>query len=449
MRAFVAAVIATLLLSLPATAADRVALVIGNSLYQHATPLDNPGNDAVDIAARLEGLGFRVHLAQDLTKQGLDSAVRDFTADLPGARVALFYYAGHALQAFGRNYLVPVDARLTSEADLDFEVMDLSLVMRQMEREPRINLVFLDACRDNPLQRNLARSMGASRSASLGTGLAQTQAGIGTLIAYATQPDNVALDGTGRNSPFTEAVLRHIETPGLEIRQLMTRVRNDVIQTTNGRQVPWDNSSLTADVYLAGGEGLPVPQVAALPGVAAPPVPDSPPRAARTNRDLDGRWRLVMESVVEGKPLRIDETVDILGGEFQIDRVLAGQTLNLHFQFDDEILDITSYLTLDRSAQLPQTDFNAIMRQSQQMQQQYQGKSPQEIQRLMQQNNAQIFQRMQQQMQQFNQVQAQDLFYQSTIRAAAPAAPTLTFDSVLLGDKGGQAPMRLTLERLR
>ena len=121
--------------------------------------------------------------------------------------------------------------------------------MRQMEREERVNLVFLDACRDNPLARNLALSMG-TRSASVGTGLAAVETGVGTLISYATQPGNVALDGSGKNSPFTESLLKHIETPGEDIAVILRKVRSDVISKTQGKQVPWGNSSLTGQVIL-------------------------------------------------------------------------------------------------------------------------------------------------------------------------------------------------------
>jgi uncharacterized caspase-like protein len=123
-------------------------------------------------------------------------------------------------------------------------------VLSQMEAEPRVNLVFLDACRDNPLARSFARTMGA-RSASVGQGLAQLQSAIGTMIAYATQPDAVALDGEGRNSPFTKALLKHIATPAADIGTVMRRVRADVIAETSERQVPWDHSSLVGDVVLA------------------------------------------------------------------------------------------------------------------------------------------------------------------------------------------------------
>src|SRR5262249_17363626 len=156
---------------------------------------------------------------------------------------ALVFYAGHGLQVHGRNYFVPVDARLDRETDLAFEAVPLDLVQQVMEQSRRTNILILDACRDNPLARNLARAMGA-RSRGIGRGLGQTQAGIGTLIVYATQPGNVALDGEGANSPFTAALLKHIETPGLEVRLVVSRVRQSVIEATRDKQVPWDSSSL-------------------------------------------------------------------------------------------------------------------------------------------------------------------------------------------------------------
>ena len=231
--------------------ARRVALVIGNSAYEHASPLANPKNDANALAAALKRLDFEVVKGVDLKRSDFEKSVRDFARAIRGADTALLFYAGHGLQVGGRNYLAPVDARLSDEADLDFETLPLTTILKQMEREVKTSLVFLDACRDNPLARNLARSMG-TRSASVGRGLARVDSGIGTLIAFATEPGNVALDGSGGNSPFTQALLKHIETPGLDIAQMMRRVRSDVMRSTAQRQVPWNNSSLTGDFYFAG-----------------------------------------------------------------------------------------------------------------------------------------------------------------------------------------------------
>jgi uncharacterized caspase-like protein len=254
-------------------ASDRVALVIGNGAYENAGQLANPANDAADVAQALRRIGFDVVEGRDLAKRDMEGRIREFGHKLDNASLALFFYAGHGLQVSGRNYLVPVDAKLDRPADLNFEAFDLNLVLQQMEADKRVNLVFLDACRDNPLARSLARSMG-TRSAAVGRGLASTQGNVGTMIAYATQPDNVAMDGQGRNSPFTTALLKYIDTPGLEVSSLMKRVRSDVVAATRDRQVPWDHSSLTNDVVLVPATGT--PQIAAPQSVVTQPVPSAP-----------------------------------------------------------------------------------------------------------------------------------------------------------------------------
>lgn len=230
----------------------RVALVIGNGAYTAANPLPNPNHDAGDMASALKQLGFEVVLGLDLDKAAFDAKVRAFARALDGATTGLLFYAGHGLQVAGQNYLVPIDAKLESERDLDFEAVRLDFILKQMElgREDKTNIVFLDACRDNPLARNLARSMG-TRSASIGKGLAQVQTGVGTFISYSTQPGNVAADGKGRNSPFTAALAKHVLAEGRNLTAIMIDVRKDVIAATDGQQVPWDHSALTADFYFA------------------------------------------------------------------------------------------------------------------------------------------------------------------------------------------------------
>jgi tetratricopeptide (TPR) repeat protein len=231
----------------------RVALVIGNGAYANAAALPNPANDARDMAGALRELGFKVIEGYNLDGTTMRGRISDFGAALPGAGVSLFYYAGHGMQVAGKNYLIPVDARLERPSSLGIEAIEVGTVLSDMEAEKRINLVFLDACRDNPLSRSLARSFGPSRSTAVGQGLAQLPAGIGTLITFATSPDTVALDGSGKNSPFTSAMLKYIRMPGLEIRSMLTRVCADVIKATNERQVPWDHSSLTGDFYFRPG----------------------------------------------------------------------------------------------------------------------------------------------------------------------------------------------------
>jgi uncharacterized caspase-like protein len=209
-RAIIALVVLILLPS-TALAAKRVAVVIGNSSYKHAGELANPRNDAAAISVALKRFGFQVVEGGDLDKSAFDRKVREFAILLQGADVGVLFYAGHGLQVAGQNYLVPVDAELTTAAALDFEMVRLDLLQRTMEREAQTNIIFLDACRNNPLERNLRRAMG-TRSAEIGRGLAAVESGVGTLISFSTQPGNVALDGTGRNSPFAGALARQLAT---------------------------------------------------------------------------------------------------------------------------------------------------------------------------------------------------------------------------------------------
>lgn len=227
----------------------RVALVIGNGSYRNVAPLKNPENDAADLSAKFRGFGFDVVHGENLGLEAMRGKAKEFIDKLEGAELAVFFYAGHGLQVEGSNYLVPVDARVADRESLDFETMPLDLVFSAMERKSKVNLVFLDACRDNPFATNLARTLG-TRSASVGRGLAVFGSGVGSLIAFATQPGNVAGDGEGRNSPFTAALLKHLGTPGRGIADELILVRREVIEVTDGKQVPWDNSSLTGSVVL-------------------------------------------------------------------------------------------------------------------------------------------------------------------------------------------------------
>ncbi|MDA8587060.1 SUMF1/EgtB/PvdO family nonheme iron enzyme [Rhodobacteraceae bacterium] len=236
----------------PSTSESRIALVIGNASYSVAPTLKNPANDANAIAASLERLGFKVFLGLDQDINQFREFIYQFSQQAKEADLALFYYAGHGLQVSGKNYLLPVDADLESETDLDFSAIDLQLVLKHLERNAANSVVLLDACRDNPFETTLKRAMGATRSAaSLGRGLAPVETLGGALIGFATDPGEVAFDGEGQHSPFTEALLNHIETPGLEINTLMTRVRADVVNTTNQRQRPWATWSLLNELFMA------------------------------------------------------------------------------------------------------------------------------------------------------------------------------------------------------
>jgi uncharacterized caspase-like protein len=250
-RCLIAAILFQAIAVIPAAAEKRVAFVAGNAAYAQAGTLTNPVNDASDIARALTQSGFEVILGVNLDRRTFEEKLRAFSRSLEDADTAVVFYAGHGLQVAGRNYLVPVDASLKTERDLDFETIGLDFILRQMEagRDGKTSIVFLDACRDNPLARNLARSMG-TRSASVGSGLAEVQTGVGTFIAFSTQPGNVALDGAGRNSPFTAALSNRIKEPGKNLTALMIEVRKDVLKATSGRQVPWDHSALTADFFF-------------------------------------------------------------------------------------------------------------------------------------------------------------------------------------------------------
>jgi hypothetical protein len=197
------------------------------------------------MIARLKAMEFDVIPGLDLDRNGFLNTLAVFGRAAEGADVALFFYAGHGLQVNGQNYLVPTDAKVEYEAELDIALIPVPLVMQQLARGSRVNIVLLDACRDNPFAKDLSRTLGTRSASALGRGLSRIQTASGTFIAFATQPDNVAQDGAGRNSPFTQALLANMEKPGLSLSDLMIEVRNDVMRQTNGKQVPWDSSSLT------------------------------------------------------------------------------------------------------------------------------------------------------------------------------------------------------------
>lgn len=243
-----------LLVSSAPALAKRVALVIGNSTYANTVVLPNPVNDATAMATKLRNLGFDVVAGYDLDLRNMRKTVAQFARSAKGADIALLFYAGHGMQIGGQNYLVPVDASLQDETDLDFETMPMDFILRQMTNDVKVQLVFLDACRDNPLARSLARRMSPSRSATVGRGLAEIKlietGGSGSVIAFSTSPGDVALDGDGQNSPFTNALLKHIDEPDASIQTVMTRVTGDVFKETGRRQRPWVNASLIGEVFL-------------------------------------------------------------------------------------------------------------------------------------------------------------------------------------------------------
>ena len=226
----------------PAAPERRTALVIGNGSYD-VGPLKNPANDASDMALALQKLGFTVVLKQNADLQTMEEAIENFGNKLKLGGVGLFYYAGHGLQVNGVNYLIPIGAKINKETDVRYKAVDAVRVLDEMANANNgLNMVILDACRDNPFARSF-------RSANRGLAIIGT-ATAGTFIAYSTGPGQVARDGDGRNSPFTMALMESIKIPGLPIEQVFKRVRQKLDTSTGGRQVPWELSSIKGDFYF-------------------------------------------------------------------------------------------------------------------------------------------------------------------------------------------------------
>jgi len=256
--ALAASVVLVLVLAAPAEA-RRLALVVGNAAYQHIPGLDNAVADARDMAEALRRLGFEVTLLTDVGSDTFWVMLDSFSRQTETAETALFFYSGHAFQIDGVNHLVPVSARLSDPEMLGAETWNLDGIVSRLQSRNSQTLIFLDACRDNPLPEGLR---GPATGAD---GLAQFPTRAGTFVAFATEPGAVSYDGAGQgNSPFSRALLAHMEVPGQSISDLMIRVRNDVEAATGGRQTPWDQSSLRAQFYFN-------PEAAAEPGATGLP----------------------------------------------------------------------------------------------------------------------------------------------------------------------------------
>ncbi len=236
----------------PAGSGKRLALVIGNGSYRDA-PLKNPVNDARALSTKLRALGFEVMTGENLGQRDMTRLVARFGERLGGHDVGMFFFAGHGIQVRGKNYLIPVDAQIGSENSVRAEAVDVDAVLDQLSASP-LNLVILDACRNNPFER---------RFRSVGGGLAQMEAPKGTLIAYATAPGKVAQDGDGANSTYTTALLKVLAEPGLAVESVFKRVRSEVSRMTGDAQVPWEASSLTGDFYFVGANPPAAPAAAA------------------------------------------------------------------------------------------------------------------------------------------------------------------------------------------
>ncbi|MBM3557552.1 MAG: hypothetical protein FJX47_18595 [Alphaproteobacteria bacterium] len=249
----------------------RVALVVANGRYAHAPALANPSNDGRGVTEALKRLGFHVTEAHDVNRMGMEFALRSFRRGARQADMALVFYAGHAIQVGGRNHLLPVDAKLADEDDLNYETVPLDLVLSAVEGASKVRVVILDSCRDNPFGNKLAQVMGTRRSAGVGRGLAVTAVGGGnTLIAYATRDGLIADDGKGKHSPYTAALLRHMEEPGLDLNQLFGKVRDTVLAATGGKQQPFVYGSLGGERFFL---KAPDDAGAVAPSASAPPDP--------------------------------------------------------------------------------------------------------------------------------------------------------------------------------
>jgi uncharacterized caspase-like protein len=231
--------------SVPSSVAKKVALVIGNSSYDTA-PLKNPVNDAMDMAALLKNAGFEVILRKDADKLSMLESIEDFGKKMLRAEIAMFFYAGHGVQALKRNYLVPVKAQIASETDVELESVGVNEILDRMEAAAiPLNIFILDASLNNPFEP-------FSRPAK--KGLAIIDAPPRSIIFLATVPGGIAEDGQGRNGIFTEHLLKNFQTPGLEVYEVFIQTGKDVIEKTGGRQMPWISTSLLRhDFYMAGG----------------------------------------------------------------------------------------------------------------------------------------------------------------------------------------------------
>lgn len=312
---FLAALILVTLTTFEANANLRVALVIGNSEYRELPALKNPDKDAGDIASTFRMAGFDVFVAKDLTRLQFEERFRTYLAAADGADLAVVYYSGHGFQIGGENFLIPVDATLKEAADVEVQAIKLDDMLQQLRSKSKIQVIILDACRNNPFPRKNYWLRDQLIVAS-GSGLAQVKGSENALIAYATEPGAVAYDGSGNLSPFSSAFSRRALAPNQEIRAVMAAVRRDVVKATRGKQVPWENSSLLDDVIL-----MPRPNRPALPPVLEKIVPSGiGPVALDLPAPVDVDGGAVSVSIdslpalgrlmLDGKPLAMGERIE-------------------------------------------------------------------------------------------------------------------------------------------
>jgi len=275
----------------------RVALVIGNSTYRNVPALPNPANDAADIAAALNRLGFTVTLVTNASFDQLRRSLIALGRDAAGADMAVVFFAGHGMEISGENWLIPVDAALTKDTDAANEAVSLRSVILQVSNTTSLGLVVLDACRNNPFVAKMSRSL--ALRAAIGGGLGRIEPVGNVLVAYAARDGTTALDGDGRNSPFTAALLHNIETPGVEVTFILRNVRDDVMEATRNEQQPFVYGSLSRRaIYLTGQPspaGLSTNQANAAPTDAGTPSRVTPSSQA-IDPALVGTWEIMVPS---------------------------------------------------------------------------------------------------------------------------------------------------------
>jgi uncharacterized caspase-like protein len=305
-----------LLVCQPALAEKRVALVLGNSAYQNAPPLANPINDGAAVAATLKAAGFDfVDSRHDLSALEVRRALRDFADRARDADIAIVYYAGHGIEVDGNNYLIPVDAKLERDSDVYDEAFSLDRVLLAIEPAKQLRLVILDACRDNPFAKTMKRTL-ATRA--VGQGLAKVEpTSPNTLIAYSAKAGSTALDGD-KNSPFTAALVRHIATPGLDVRKAFGFVRDDVLKNTSNKQEPYVYGSL-------GGDDLPLVPAKPAPSASGSSTPAPSPQA-EARRDYELAIQIGNKDALKAFLVQYPDGFYASLAKIQIDKITAEET---------------------------------------------------------------------------------------------------------------------------
>jgi len=308
-RKAVLAAVALIFTLCPAAAASRrVALIIGNTDYLSLPRLKNSVNDATKVRDTLHDAGFETFYGVNLTHLEIEELLRKFFRDVDKADIATIYYSGHGVQVAGDNFIVPVDAKLATPYDIEQQTFKVGDIFNYLTQHSRAQVIFLDACRNNPFKTDRFWIGDTLKTTDVKAGLARVNYGVGSLIAFSTEPGAVAYDGTGALSPYTTALVRHITAPNEEIRRALTLVRREVISATDGLQVPWENSALTDDLYLM--PAPPGPTVAPMIRLSAAPGAVTPLRIPEPTRSSDEGLAIRIEQgpdqgrlLLDGKPL--------------------------------------------------------------------------------------------------------------------------------------------------